>query len=169
MAKVKFPILTSPRSKRDDFLQELQRIANSEFSEIVIISPFVDHYIIENFISRCLFNKRKLTIVTRYSGRGLNNTQRSWIDKAIAMAQDYATSKDPTLSERVAWYDSKRVHAKMVIKDWSEVLFGSQNLTERGGLTGNYELGALIENEDEIGPLKEFVDEIIEAAQTLFP
>lgn len=169
MAKVRFPILTSPRSKRDDFLQELQRIADSEFSEMVIVSPFVDHYIIENFIRRCVFNKRKLTIVTRYSGRGLNKTQRSWIDKAIAMAREYATSKDPTLLDRVRWYESNRVHAKMVIKDWSEVLFGSQNLTERGGLTGNFELGALIENKEEVRPLKEFVDEIRDAGRQLFP
>ena len=166
---MQFPILTSPSSKRDDFLHELQRMADSDFSEIIIVSPFVDHYIIDNFIRRCVFNQRKLTVITRYGGRGLNDRQRAWIDEAIAMARQYATSKDPSLSDRVTWLQCNRVHAKLVIRDWTQVLFGSQNLTERGGLTGNFELGALIQNDTQVTRLRDFVADIIKASRPLFP
>lgn len=158
-----FPILTVPSKETKDYLEKLELIANTEFTEGIILSPFVDAHIILNFIKRCVFNERKLCIVTKYSTVSL--PQQKAMDQAKKEILKYM-DKDPTLTSRVKWKINEKLHAKCLIIDWKNILFGSQNLTQFGGLgnkgKGNYELGIYIKelNELEIKELRNFFDEI---------
>ena len=155
---IKFPIITSPKSRRFDFLNEFNVLVNSDFREMIAISPFVDVFIIENIIKRCLFKDRKLEVVTRYGS--LTSPQRKGIDLAVAKILEYE-KKDNDLRKKILWLRNERLHAKFIIVDWKTVLFGSQNFTKKGGLTGNYELGALIDDPDEVQKTRQFVEDII--------
>ncbi len=155
----KFPIITSPIGNKSDFLKEFQKIVSSNFSELIAASPFVDVYIIENIIKRCIFRNRKLLIITRYGSNALTNTQRRDIDKAIQKVIAYE-DKDHDLPNKILWLRNEKLHAKFIIKDWEYVLFGSQNFTRFGGLTGNYELGAVIDDPVEVQKLKPFLEDI---------
>ncbi len=169
--QITFPIITSPEAERSDFLEYFQALADSDFQEMVAISPFVDVFIIENLVRRCVFNSRRLTIVTRYGGHSITNRQRQYINEAINELREIERTKDPSIRNRIVWYENRRVHAKLVIVDWRRVLFGSQNFTQYGGLTGNYELGALIENGEEFEELRTFVSQITAGgtARCLYP
>jgi len=161
---LKFPILTSPISRRSDFLDEFQNIVDSDFKELIVISPFVDVFIIENILRRCIFKDRKMLIATRYGSTSLSATQRKDIDKAIDVIVQYE-SKDIKLPEKVRWIRNEKLHAKFIIKDWETVLFGSQNITQFGGLRGNYELGARIDGSEYVEKLRPFVEDIKRGAK----
>ena len=169
--EIEFPILTIPSKGVSTYLQKLEELVNIDFSECVILSPFVDAHIIVNFIKRCVFNEKRVFIFSRY--RSANEMQKRGMDKARKLIFQYQ-NKDPTLNERVVWKINEKLHAKCVIMEWSILLFGSQNLTQYGGLgyreRGNYELGMLIRNlgEKEIKSLKEFVKEIDRTSSMTF-
>ena len=159
--KIEFPILTVPSTETSDFLDILQKLADSDFKKMILLSPFVDAHIIKNIISRCIYNDKRILIVTRYK-KSLP-AQKSAMDKA----QKYLVHlKNYTLKERIRWEINEKLHAKCVICDWNTVLFGSQNLTEFGGLgykgKGNYESGMFLKDlpDDYKDKLKEFVNEV---------
>lgn len=129
---------------------------------MIAVSPFVDAFIIGNIIKRCIFRDRKLLVVTRYAT--LTKGDQVLIDKAVAQVEEYA-SKDRSLEEKVSWRCNERVHAKFMIVDWKKILFGSQNLTRFGGLTGNYELGAAIEDKDLLQGMKSFVSDVLKGCR----
>lgn len=156
---IKFPILTSPPSKKFDFLNEFQEIVSSDFTELIVASPFVDVFIIENIIKRCIFKDRKIMVITRYGSTVITNSQRQNILKAVNKIVEYER-KDSLLPKKILWLRNERLHAKFIIKDWETVLFGSQNFTKSGGLTGNYELGAMITDSDEVKKLRPFIEDI---------
>jgi phosphatidylserine/phosphatidylglycerophosphate/cardiolipin synthase-like enzyme len=161
--QIEFPILTVPSKEIRDYLKKLEIIANSEFSEAIILSPFVDAHIVLNFVKRCVFTERKLWIITRY--RGVPEPQQEAMDEAKREIIKYS-AKGPTLSEKVKWKINERLHAKCVIIDWEKILLGSQNLTQFGGLgnkgKGNYELGIYIKDlgKPQIRELQVFFDEV---------
>jgi len=160
-----FPIVTTP--KRDDFLKKLQRLLDSDFSELILIAPFVDGQLMQNVLQRFPLSERKLTIVTRY--RDLFKEQKKNLQAAVSALVKQA-KKDPTLAKRVVWYVNNRVHAKVFVVDQNSVLFGSQNLTY-AALKENYEVGAYIEDlAGAKSALETFVNEIIKnSAKVLFP
>jgi len=167
--KITFPILTVPSQERSDFLEKLQQLADSDFKEMIVMSPFVDSHIIKNLVGRCVFNDKRLLVITRYK-QSLPN-QCKMMDKAKKVISQF---KDFTLTDRVRWQINERLHAKCVVCDWQQVLFGSQNLTQFGGLgnrgKGNFELGVYIEKipEDYVAQLKEFIDEVLRTRNYTF-
>lgn len=164
--RITFPVLTAPGLKITDFLNNLQLMINVDFKEMVVVSPFVDAYIIRNIIKRTLNRDRTITVVTRY-GKG-EEQQRKAIDKAIAEIQKLSKN-DPKLTEKVKWFIHNKVHAKFIVVDWKTVLFGSQNLTKYGGLSENYELGAMLEDGEFVSKLKPFVDNLVNNSKLLYP
>ncbi len=159
--KIEFPILTVPSTETSDFLDILQNLVDSNFKEMVILSPFVDAHIVKNIISRCIFKKKKILIITRYK---LSLPEQK---KAMDKAQKYLMElKNYTLKERIRWEINEKLHAKCVICDWNTILFGSQNLTQFGGLghkgKGNYELGMFLKDlpDDYKEKLREFINEV---------
>ena len=166
---IEFPILTVPSMERSDFLNKLQYMADFEFKEMVVLSPFVDVHIVTNLVNRCVFKDKRLLIVTRYR-QSLPEQQRL-MDEAKKVA---VKIKNYALEKKVRWEINERLHAKCVICDWKEVLFGSQNLTEFGGLghrgKGNFELGIYIENipKEYEKELREFVNEIVKTKNSTF-
>lgn len=164
--RIIFPVLTAPGLKIKDFLNNLQLMINVDFKEMVVVSPFVDAYIIRNIIKRTLNRDRTITVITRY-GKGEERQKKS-IDEAISEIQKFSKI-DSKLREKVRWFIQEKVHAKFVVVDWKTVLFGSQNLTKYGGLSGNYELGAMLEDEELASKLKPFVDNIINNSKLLYP
>jgi len=114
---IEFPVLTSPTSNRKDFEDRLIEILNSDWKELIAVSPFVDTTAIQNI-----------------------------------------------------WYINEKLHAKFIVKDSELVLFGSQNLTY-SGLRRNYELGALIRDNDSVMKARAFAEDIIKGAKEgkLFP
>lgn len=167
MARITFPVLTSPSTDQDDFLARFQELAASEFEHLIAVAPYVDGKLVENLLRGFLFNKRKLTIITRYGN--LFKVQKARVRKAVKKLEA-AAAKDPTMSDRIVWYVNPRLHAKFVIKDWECVLFGSQNFTY-SALKGNYELGAFIEQIDDFRPaLEAFLLDIMDSrSKVLFP
>lgn len=167
--KIKFPILTVPSIERSDFLKRLQYMADSDFKEMVVLSPFVDPHIVKNLINRCLFNEKRLLIITRYNQS--QPEQKRLMDEARKVIEEI---KNYTLEERVKWEINERLHAKCVICNWKNVLFGSQNLTQFGGLgdkgKGNFELGIYLEDisENYRTQLKKFIDEILKTRHFTF-
>ena len=163
--KIEFPIVTTP--KHDDFFKKLQQLVDSDFSELVLIAPFVDGHLMHNVSHRFPLSDRRLTIVTRYGD--LFKDQKKNLQAAIAAIEKQAR-KDPTLTKRVVWHVNNRVHAKIFIVDWKAVLFGSQNLTY-AALKQNYEVGAYLEDlgADKTS-LERFVKDVIKNSSTvLFP
>jgi hypothetical protein len=165
--KVTFPIVTSSISKRDEYLVKLQDIVDSDFQELFFIAPYVDGMLIENLLKRFLYNQKRLILISRFGD--LFPEQKTKVRKAVVALKAYAR-KDHTIAERVTWYVTPNLHAKLVIKDWHSILFGSQNFTY-SALKGNFELGALLEDIEEVRkPLEEFVGEIIKSSsKKLFP
>ncbi len=163
--KIEFPIITAPN--KDDFLKKLQHLVDSDFSELVLIAPFVDGQLMRNVLQRFPLNERKLTIVTRYGD--LFKEQKKNLQAAIAALEKQA-KKDTTLTARVVWHVNNHVHAKVFIADWKSVLFGSQNLTY-AALKQNYELGACLEDFNGIGgALESFVRDVVKnSTKVLFP
>ena len=167
MTEIEFPIITSPPVKRDDFLKKFQEISLSDFDHLIAVAPFVDGRLITNLLKGFLYNKRRLTIVTRYGD--LFPDQKKLIKQTITKLKS-AVKKDQTILERIIWYVNPRIHAKFVIKDWQCILFGSHNFTY-SALKKNYELSAYME--DISGFKKElsgFLDDIVQhSTKTLFP
>lgn len=161
--QIEFPILTIPSKEISDYLRKLEIIANSEFSEAIVLSPFVDAHIILNFVKRCVFTDKKLWIITRY--RNVPVTQQKAMDQAKREILKYR-DKDLTINKRVDWKVNERLHAKCVIIDWQDILLGSQNLTQFGGLgnkgKGNYELGIYLKKLEkfQIKNLQDFFNEL---------
>jgi phosphatidylserine/phosphatidylglycerophosphate/cardiolipin synthase-like enzyme len=167
MDKVEFPVITSPASKRDDFLACFQNIVSSEFEHIIAVAPYVDGKFIENLLRFFLFNQRKLQIVSRFGD--LYKEHKKQVKRAVEKLKD-AAEKDPTMEERIIWYVNPHLHAKFVVKDWECILFGSQNFTY-SALKKNYELGAFIKD---ISPFREdlesFLKDIFDnSTKILFP
>lgn len=161
--QIEFPILTVPSKGIRDYLKELEIIVNSEFSQAIVLSPFVDAHIVLNFTKRCVFTERKLWIITRY--RYVPEPQRKAMDEAKKEIIKY-NSKDIAIGEKIRWKINEKLHAKCVIIDWKNILLGSQNLTQFGGLgnkgKGNYELGIYIKDlgKPQIRELQVFFDEV---------
>ncbi len=163
--RIEFPIVTTP--KHNEFLRKFQQIVDSDFAELILISPFVDGQLIQNLMLRLPLSQRKLTIVTRYGD--LFRGQKKNL-KAAVTALEKRAKKDPTLAKRVVWHVNNRVHAKIFIVNWESVLFGSQNLTY-AALKENYEVGAYLED---LGSFKDdlevFVNLVIDkSTKILFP
>ena len=162
---ITFPLVTTPT--RDEYSAKLHEIVNAEFQELLFIAPYVDGLLIENLLKRFLYNPKRLIIVSRFGD--LFREQKAKVRKAVKALIDYA-KKDHTIEERIKWYVVPNLHAKIVIKDWKEVLFGSQNFTY-SALKINYELGAFLEDIEEVKTqLEEFVADIIRGSSIiLFP
>jgi len=167
MTKIEFPIITSPPVKRDDFLKKFQEISLSDFDHLIAVAPFVDGRLMTNLLKGFLYNKRRLTIVTRYGD--LFPDQKKLINQTITKLKS-AVKKDQTISERIVWHVNPRIHAKFVIKDWQCILFGSHNFTY-SALKKNYELSVYLEGiSDFKKDLRVFLDDIVEhSTKTLFP
>lgn len=167
MTEIEFPIITSPPVKRDDFLKKFQEISLSDFDHLIAVAPFVDGRLITNLLKGFLYNKRRLTIVTRYGD--LFPDQKKLIKQTITKLKS-AVQKDQTISERIVWHVNPRIHAKFVIKDWQCILFGSHNFTY-SALKKNYELSVYLEGiSDFKKDLRVFLDDIVEhSTKTLFP
>lgn len=171
--QIEFPILTIPSKGISNYLKQLEIIANTEFSEAIVLSPFIDAHIILNFVKRCVFTERKLSIITRYkSALKLQQEGMGQAKKEISKYSD----KDPSISRRVEWKINERLHAKCVIIDWKDILLGSQNLTQFGGLgnggKGNYELGIYIKELDksQVKKLQDFFNEVKRSStRTFYP
>ena len=164
--KIIFPIVTT--SKCDEYLEKLQIIVESDFKDLFFIAPFVDGLLIENLLRRFPYNQKSLVIVSRFGD--LFKAQKNRIKKAVIALNSHA-KKDPTIAKRIIWYVNPKLHAKIVIKDWKTILFGSQNFTY-SALKKNFELGAYFENisEKDNEALKKFVDDIINSStKKLFP
>lgn len=162
----KFPIVTQP-PRNFAFLDELNRIINKDFRELVVVSPFVDAFIIRNIMRRCIFRDRVVTVVTRYST--LRDDEKANVRKAIDEISKFEP-RDPGLRAKVTWHENPRLHAKFVLRDWEEILFGSQNFVKQGGLTRNFELGALVEGKDHAADLRPFVESLLRASRRkLYP
>lgn len=138
-----------------------------DFKDLIIISPFVDGEVITNVLKHFRYNEKKLTIVTRYSD--LYKDQKQRVMEAAERIVKFAES-DPTVIKRIRWFIVKTLHAKIVIRDWEELLFGSQNFTYSAWRT-NYELGALIQDAVEVQKLREFVEDLLKHhnGNPLFP
>ena len=164
--RLTFPVLTAPGLKITDFLSNLQSMINIDFKEMVVVSPFVDAFIIRNIIRRTLHRERKITVITRY-GKG-EEQQRRAIEEALLEIQKFSKT-DSKVVKKVMWFVHNKVHAKFIVVDWQIVLFGSQNLTKYGGLSENYELGALLEDQELVMKLKPFVDDLVKNSKLLYP
>ena len=164
--KLTFPVLTAPGLKITDFLDDLQLMVNIDFKELVVVSPFVDAFIIRNIIRRTLHRERRVTVITRY-GRGEEQQKRA-IDEAVLEVHKFSKT-DAKIVEKVRWLIHNKVHAKFIVVDWQIVLFGSQNLTKYGGLSENYELGAMLEDQELVMKLKPFVDNLVQSSKLLYP
>jgi len=167
MVEIEFPIITSPPTKRDDFLKKFQEIALSDFEHLITVAPFVDGRLITNLLKGFLYNTRRLTIVTRYGD--LFPDQKKLINQTITKLKS-AAKKDQTISDRIIWYVNPRIHAKFVIKDWQCILFGSHNFTY-SALKKNYELSAYLEGISAFKKdIEAFLDDIVRhSTKTLFP
>src|SRR5258707_524200 len=163
----KFPIITSPTLKRNDFQAEFERILATDFKELIIISPFVDGEVITNVLRHFRYNDKNLTIASRYGD--LYKDQKQRVTEAAEKIVKFA-EKDPTITTRIRWLVVKTLHAKLVIRDWMEVLFGSQNFTY-SAWRNNYELGALIDDPAEVAKVRPFVEDLLKNhnGNTLFP
>lgn len=161
--QIEFPVSTVPSKEIMDYLKKLEIIANSKFYEAILLSPFVDAHIILNFVKRCVFTERRLWIITRY--RSVPDQQQKAMDQAKKEILKY-DHKAPSIGGRIRWKINERLHAKCVIIDWKNILLGSQNLTQFGGLgdqgKGNYELGVYIKELDnsQIKQLQDFFNEV---------
>lgn len=164
---IEFPVLTSPTSDRKDFEDRLIEILNSDWKELIAVSPFVDTIAIQNIINRVGYAEKRLILVTRL--KTLWRDQKASVRQAAANLKKVASS-NPALRQRVTWYINEKLHAKFIIKDSELVLFGSQNLTY-SGLRQNYELGALIRDNDSVMKARAFAEDIIKGAKEgkLFP
>lgn len=163
--RIEFPLLTVPSKETMDYLKRLEMIANSEFDEVVLLSPFVDAHIVLNFVKRCVYTEKRLWIITRY--RSVSGQQQRAMEQAKKeILGYYHKAPSASIGERIRWKINERLHAKCVIIDWKDILLGSQNLTQFGGLgdqgRGNYEVGIYITGLDssQVKALQDFFNEV---------
>lgn len=158
--QIKFPVITSATLHRFDFQEEFERLLESDFRELIMISPYMDANVIKNVLKNFRHNDKKLTIVSRYAN--LYKEEKKAI-KAAAEAMNSFSDKDPSVNSRIRWLVNNVLHAKLVVCDWDTLLFGSQNFTINAWKK-NHELGALIKGKKDVEKVREFVEDVISNA-----
>lgn len=158
--QIKFPIITSVSLNRFDFQEEFEKILESDFRELIMISPYMDANVVKNVLKSFRHNSKKLTIVSRY--KSLYKDEKPKIKNAVETINDFS-NKDPSVNNRIRWLVNNLIHAKLVVCDWNVLLFGSQNFTINAWKK-NHELGALIKGKKDVEKVRDFVQDVINNA-----
>lgn len=170
-----FPLVTLRNKGRFEFREKFWSILESNYTEYFIISPFIDSKIFtEIFKVVAMETGKNITLISRPPDTKFREADFQIIKDNLSHNQHrYRLGMGNTLT----WFFDRHLHAKVLIADYSVVLFGSQNITYNGlgddlsKSECNNELGICIEDlkGSEQVDLKEFVDTIIKSSIQIFP
>ena len=170
-----FPLLTIRKKREYSFRDAFWELIERPTASLYVISPFIDSDIFVKIFKKTLTvdMKKELVLITRPPG---NDVRRQDFE-AIHRALDNNRSRYRLESlNDVRWYFDPYLHAKALVCDFKQILFGSQNFTHNGMgddlvTQCNNELGALIEDADAVteAKVRQFVASIIAGSTTVYP
>jgi hypothetical protein len=120
-------------SRKDRFFQDIERFISSAGRELLIFSPYIKTEVLSNLLEKC---PSKITIITTWKLRD--------IQLGISDIELYTYCKD----HGIFLYLNSRIHLKVFVNDYTQCVFGSANISNKGlALVAdhNYELDAKIE------------------------
>ncbi len=171
-----FPLFTSGHTKDFGYREMFWNLVDSSFSELHVISPFIDSKIFDLIFRKTLSQNtgRSLILISRPPDNVMRKEDfKIILDTLESNRTRYRIGNGNT----VKWYFDSSLHAKALVADFDRVIFGSQNITYNGlgddlnKSKCNDELGAYFSDLDENTAmrLRAYVDILVRNSNVAFP